>query len=249
MCWEERPIYDWQLMVDHDTPTLPHVKPATQPGLEKKYSQYRGSRLPLTLPDASLYLRAWSSPGWEVAFLYRVIASQSSTQQVGDLLSKIDESMDALVWSKFSCNLDLRSGYWQAPLNLDTRENTALMTRAGLWQWQLLPSGLLLAPAAFQRLMEGLFRGSHWHTPPLYRQYNHNWVGLLHPSEATGLSFTKNESCWDKAKIVKVHANSCRKKFTIWVTWSAGMKWLCCRFLTRMCQLENMRSIDNYFSL
>ena len=54
------------------------------------------------------------------------------------------------------------------PLDADAQENSAFVTRSGLWKWKVLPFGLTSAPATFQRLMEQVLRGLHWKTALLY---------------------------------------------------------------------------------
>ena len=56
--------------------------------------------------------------------------------------------------------LDLRSGYWQLPVNAADRCKTAFCPGPGLGLFQFcrMPFGLSGAPASFQRLMDTLFR-------------------------------------------------------------------------------------------
>ena len=83
-------------------------------------------------------------------------------------LSRIDGSLDALAGSMYFSTLDLVSGYWQVPLDQDTKEKSAFVTRGGLWQWKVLPFGFTSAPATFQRLMEKVLKGLQWQTLLLY---------------------------------------------------------------------------------
>ena len=54
------------------------------------------------------------------------------------------------------------------PLDQDSRQKSAFVTRGKLWQWKVLPFGLTLAPATFKRLMEKVLKGLQWQTLLLY---------------------------------------------------------------------------------
>ena len=58
--------------------------------------------------------------------------------------------------------MDLQAGYWQVPLAPEDREKTAFVTADGLYQFKVLPFGLVSAPAAFQRLMDLVLAGLKW---------------------------------------------------------------------------------------
>ena len=83
-------------------------------------------------------------------------------------LPRIDESLDALGKAEWFTTLDLTSGYWQVPVHPSDMEKTAFVTPSGLFQFRVLPFGLTNAPATFQRLMECVVAGLHWHTCLLY---------------------------------------------------------------------------------
>ena len=77
-------------------------------------------------------------------------------------LPRIDACFDCLGRSSWFCTLDLRSGYWQVPVQEDDIEKTAFITPQGLYEYLVMPFGLTNAPATFERLMEKVLKGLQW---------------------------------------------------------------------------------------
>ena len=73
-----------------------------------------------------------------------------------------DDSIDSLSSSAYFSVMDLSSGYWQVKLNPHDKEKTAFTTGTGLYQFTVMPFGLVNAPMTFQRLMEAVLHGLHW---------------------------------------------------------------------------------------
>ena len=85
-------------------------------------------------------------------------------------LPRIDDTLDSLGMSQpqYFSTLDLMSGYHQVELEVDSKEKTAFVTHAGLFEFQKMPFGLKSAPATFQRLMENTLRGLNWKSCLIY---------------------------------------------------------------------------------
>lgn len=71
----------------------------------------------------------------------------------------IDSILESLHGATVFSSLDLKSGYHQMVLNPDDREKTAFVCEEGLYQFTVLPFGVVNGPASFQRLMEVVLQG------------------------------------------------------------------------------------------
>ena len=69
-------------------------------------------------------------------------------------LPRIDDMLDQLGEMKYFSTLDLASGYWQVRMSRMSREKTAVVTQHGLFEFRVMPFGLMNAPAVFQCLMQ-----------------------------------------------------------------------------------------------
>ena len=77
-------------------------------------------------------------------------------------IPRIDDTLDALEEAKFISTLDLRSGYWQVEMDPKSQAMTAFISHKGLYQFKVMPYGLMNAPATFQRLMDIVLAGLKW---------------------------------------------------------------------------------------
>ena len=78
-------------------------------------------------------------------------------------LPRIDDLLNALHGPCWFSNLDLKSGYWQAPIMERDKEKTAFRTSSGqLYEFNQVPFGHCNAPATFSRLMDRVLSGLHW---------------------------------------------------------------------------------------
>ena len=61
---------------------------------------------------------------------------------------------------KANCtSLDMKSGYWQIPLDEEDREKTAFTSDRGLYEYNFMPFGLANAPGICQELMSVVLHG------------------------------------------------------------------------------------------
>ena len=74
-------------------------------------------------------------------------------------LPRINELLDQLGRSKYFSTLDLAAGYWQIRVHEDSQEKTAFITQHGLYEFRVMPFGVMNAPAVFQRLMQKVLEG------------------------------------------------------------------------------------------
>ena len=68
-------------------------------------------------------------------------------------LPRIDDLLDKLGRAKFFSTLDLAAGYWQIKVQSDSQEKTAFITHQGLYEFKVMPFGVMNPPAVFQRLI------------------------------------------------------------------------------------------------
>lgn len=71
-------------------------------------------------------------------------------------LPSIPELLRSVKGSKYFVTFDLRSGYWQIPMERDSIPLTAFRVPGGLYEFEVMPFGLKNAPATFQRAMDFL---------------------------------------------------------------------------------------------
>ena len=97
---------------------------------------------------------------------YRAI--NSKTYKDNYSLPLVEDCLDSLYGKRLFCILDLCSGYYQIPLEKDSRKKTSFNTRFGSFQWTRLPMGLCTAGATFQRAMTLVLRGLEWEEVIVY---------------------------------------------------------------------------------
>ena len=65
-------------------------------------------------------------------------------------------------------SLDLASGYWQVPMDQNSKEKTGFITQSGVYQFKKMPFGLTNAPMSFQKTMTEVLRGINWQFSLVY---------------------------------------------------------------------------------
>lgn len=70
-----------------------------------------------------------------------------------------DDIFVSLARKRIFSKLDLSKGYWQVPLDDESRPITAFSTSTGLYQFRYMPFGIKTAPAVFTQLMRQVFAG------------------------------------------------------------------------------------------
>ena len=83
-------------------------------------------------------------------------------------LPRTDDTLDALGGSSVFSTMDLSSGYWQVQLDEQDKAKTAFTTGRGLYQFCVMPMGLVNAPPTFQHLMQLVLQGLSWKTCLVY---------------------------------------------------------------------------------
>ena len=106
----------------------------------------------------------WASPAfivpkkekgeWRLVVDYRGWHEQ--TEHDSYSLPLIDTILQKQQKKRIFTVLDLKHGYHQMPLHLDSRPCTAMSTPLGPMQWKVVPMGAKAGNAAFQRMMEDL---------------------------------------------------------------------------------------------
>lgn len=91
---------------------------------------------------------------WRMCIDFRPLNEVTVSDQYP--LPRIQELIRAVKGARYFVALDLRSGYWQIPMDRKSQPMTAFRTEKGLYEFRVMPFGLKTAPATFQRNMDFL---------------------------------------------------------------------------------------------
>ena len=80
----------------------------------------------------------------------------------------VEELLQRLGGHGWFTKLDLKSGYYQIPIQQSDKPKTAFITQDGLYQFEVLPMGLMNAPATFQRTMNNIIGYNRWNYVLVY---------------------------------------------------------------------------------
>ena len=117
----------------------------------------------------------WASPivlvknpdgKWRFCVDYRRL-NQVTVEDVYPL-PRIEDALGTLEGSVYFSSLDMQSGFWQIQVKPEDRPKTAFVTSDGLYQFKVLPFGLVNSPRTFQRMMDVLLSGLKWHICLVY---------------------------------------------------------------------------------
>ena len=117
----------------------------------------------------------WNSPAmcvpkkdgtWRPVINYREVNKVTIKEQWP--ITRADKAFDALSKAKYMSVVDCTSGYWQIPLDPDSRKYTAFTDITGRWQYTSLPMGITNAAPTFQKNMEIMLSGLLWNSCIVY---------------------------------------------------------------------------------
>ena len=153
----------------HTGSALPIRKPPRRLPLGKRKTEQeevrtmleRGVIQPSSSPWASPIVLVTKKDG-STRFCVDYRALNNVTLKDAYPLPRIDDSLDALNGGKYFCTMDLMSGFWQIEMEPEDQCKTAFSTSLGLYEFKVMPFGLVNAPASFERLMETVLRGLQW---------------------------------------------------------------------------------------
>ena len=80
----------------------------------------------------------------------------------------VEELVQRLGGHSWFTKIDMKAGYYQIPIRNQDKDKTAFVTQDGLYQFEVLPMGLMNAPPTFQRLMHNIIGYNRWDYTAVY---------------------------------------------------------------------------------
>ena len=160
------------------TPLLQHTIETEGPPLRQPYSRQNhavrreemaqvqqmlssGVIRPSNSPSASPVVMVKKKEG-SLWFCVDFRQHNAATVKDAHPIPRIDDLLDALHGARWFSTLDLKSGYWQVPIQERDKENLAFRNSSGrLFEFNQVPFGLCNAPATFSRLTDRVLAGFH----------------------------------------------------------------------------------------
>lgn len=111
---------------------------------------------PSSSPNAlELVLVLKANGKWRVCVDFRALNKVTTPDKYP--IPRAADLLKAVKGSKYFVALDQRWGYWQIPLEESSCKYTAFRCPLGLFEFVVMPFGLINAPATFQRFMDNTF--------------------------------------------------------------------------------------------
>ena len=87
---------------------------------------------------------------------YRKLNKVSNLDQEG--LPNIEDIINKVGKGRIFSSIDLTRGFWQIPMSEDSKQYTAFTTHRGLFEWNVMPFGLVNSTATFTKMMRKILK-------------------------------------------------------------------------------------------
>ena len=180
----------------------------------------RSSRSPWAHP---VVLTKKPDGSWRFCFDGRKL--NELTKKDAYAVPRVDDLLSRFQGAEYFTTIDCAAGFWQVPLDADSIEKTAFVTKMGLFEFLKMPFGLTNAPAAFQRLMDGVLGDLRWTCAVCFIDdvcvYSSSWAQHLQDVDAVLGSM---EAAGISAKLSKCNFGQQEIRFLGWIINREGIK-------------------------
>ena len=122
----------------------------------KKYGQITLNTKPHSDPQWCSGIVPVLKPNGKVRICVDLIQLNKSVNREVHPIYSVDDSLAKLSKSRVFCKLDANSGFWQLPLDKESRLLTTFITPYGRYCFNRLTFGITSAPEVFQRTMTSI---------------------------------------------------------------------------------------------